>query len=307
MEIIGHEKQRDFLKKIVKTGKISHAFLFSGPEKIGKKTSVIEWASLIFNEDFFARKEHPDLIFIHPQGKEIQISQIRNLSWRLSLKPYSAPYKMAIIDQAHLMNQEAQTALLKTLEEPRGNTILNLITEYPETLFPTIISRVQNLKFYPIEKEKIKKYLKEKGIPEAKAEKIAKLSFGRLGLAVDFLENGQKMEELDKKIKEIIRVSNLDLASRFNYVKDLSQQPEDLKEVLNTWLSYYREALLLTINEKENIKYYSFSEYLSDSKISNLGIEKLKNILREIQSTIFLISNTNINPRLALEKLMLEF
>ena len=116
-------------------------------------SSRSEWAPDII------KRQHPDFIFIEPEKKEIQISQIRECIWRLSLKPSVAPFKIAIIDEAHCLNQEAQNSLLKTLEEPRGKTLIFLVTEYPERLFPTIISRCQILKFYSVPKEEIERYL----------------------------------------------------------------------------------------------------------------------------------------------------
>lgn len=155
MQIVGHEKQWEFLKQSAELNKSPHAYLFSGQEKLGKRTLALEWASLIFNKDL-QKSPHPDLILIEPRNREIQIAQIRNLSWKLSLRPYSAPFKIAIIDQAHLMNQEAQTSLLKTLEEPRGKTFLILISNYPEILFPLFFLEFRLLNFILLKKKKLK-------------------------------------------------------------------------------------------------------------------------------------------------------
>src|SRR4030042_5617712 len=125
--IIGHKKQWQYLLKSKETGRLSHAYLFCGQEKLGKKKVALEWISLLLGEDVF-KNNHPDLTLIEPEGKEIQIGQIKQLIWNLSLKPYSAPFKVALIDRAHLMNEEAQASLLKTLEEPKGETILFLVS-----------------------------------------------------------------------------------------------------------------------------------------------------------------------------------
>jgi len=287
--LIGHQRQWQFLKQAAESDKISHAYLFSGQEKLGKKTMAIEWISCLFGENLQG-KLHPDFILIEPQNKEIQIDQIRDLIWKLSLKPYSAPLKTAVIDQAHLMNEEAQNCFLKTLEEPKGKTLLILITEYPEMLFPTILSRVQRIKFYPVKKIEIDNYLKNQKISKEEAEKIAELSLGRPGVAIDFVLQPKKLESWQQKTKELIKISNADLASRFQYAKDLSGELQGLKETLDIWLSYFRNVLIEEINSQS--KKYS--------------LDKLKNILKLIQKTNFLISTTNINPRLALEILMLE-
>jgi len=119
--IIGHQKQWEFLKFLVKIKKIPHALLFVGPEKIGKKTLALEFASLILKQSL---RGHPDFVFLEPINGEIKISQIRELILRLSLKKSSAPFKIVIIDNAHLMNFQAQNCFLKTLEEPKGESVL---------------------------------------------------------------------------------------------------------------------------------------------------------------------------------------
>jgi len=211
---------------------------------------------------------------------------------RLAEKPSLSPFKLAILDEAHFMNQEAQNSFLKTLEEPKGNTILILITAHPERLFPTILSRVQKIKFYPVKKEEIEDFLKEKRLSKENIEEIIKFSFRKPGLALDFLKNPEKLEEKKAKIKKLFGIPNSSISSRFEYAKELAQE-NNLIEILDIWLNCFRNILLLKLKGKETISQYS--------------IQKLKDILWQIQKINFLISTTNINQRLALEILMLEF
>lgn len=268
--MIDHQKQWQFLKKTVELGKTPHALLFYGQTSIGKKVLALELIKLLNcqAENFkdrpcqtcrscqdIEKNVHPDFFIIEPQeSREIKISQIRNLYSKLSLKSYSAPFKAVIIDKAHCLNQEAQSAFLKMLEEPKGKTVFILITEYPEMLLPTILSRVERMRFYSAPTKT------------------------------------KRSERQKKIIADILTLGKKDLISRFQYAKELAEEPQDLKEILDVWLSYFRETLLAAINNKP--KDYS--------------IAKLSNILRTIQTTNFLISTTNVNPRLALEILMLE-
>lgn len=301
--ILGHQKQWRFLKQSAELDKLSHAYLFSGPEKIGKKTLAIEFVKWLFNVEEYSlfstlrsarvnedieKRQHPDFFFVEPEKKEIQISQIRELNWKISLKPSLNSFKTAVIDQAHSMNQEAQNCFLKTLEEPKGKTLLILISEFPELLFPTVLSRVQKIKFYPVNSVEIENYLKTQGISESQTQEIIQLSMGRPGIAVDFISDSKKLAERKQKIEELIRIFNSDLTFRFQYAKDLSKE-ENLRETLNIWLNYFRSLLL-----KGNVQAQGYS------------LTKLKNILRQIQNINFLISTTNVNSRLALEILMLE-
>jgi DNA polymerase-3 subunit delta' len=328
--LVGHKKQWQFLKKSVELGKISHAYLFYGQEKVGKKTLAFEFVKLLNcqNPDFSKKpcqscqscqeiqkslsldiEQHPDLAIIEPKKfvskktsqtkEEIQISQIRDLIWRLSLYSFSAPFKAAIIDKAHTMNQEAQSCFLKTLEEPRGDTVLILITEYPEMLLSTILSRVQKIKFQPVEKTEIEASLKAKGASDEDAKNLASLSFGKPGMALDFFSDHKNFENQKEKIVELLKISskNSSLSSRFNYAKDASSETKDLKKILEIWLRFFRNVLLSRISQKPEQK----TEFLN-----HYSIPKLESIINYIQNTIFLISRTNINPKLALEVLMLE-
>lgn len=321
--IVGHKKQWQFLKESVRLGKISHAYLFLGQERIGKKRVALEFIKLLNcqSSDFLNRpcqkcnscqeiqksiltnEEHnPDLAIIKPETpdsnkEEIQISQIRDLNWRLSLKSFSAPFKTAIIDRAHSMNQEAQSCFLKTLEEPKGKAVLILISEYPETLLPTILSRVQKIKFFPVSKLDIENFLKERGVPEKEAKEIALFSFGRPGIASDFFQNPRNLKEKEEKIVELLKLANPNssLASRFNYAKKSLLETQNLKETLEIWLRYFRNSLISRIKGERKME-----------KLDHYSIPQLESILKNIQRTISLISTTNINPKLALEILLME-
>ena len=140
-----YQKQWNFLKRAVELGKIPQALLFSGASA-EKKNIALEFIQLVNGQEI--KGGHPDLHIIDPEEtREIKISQIRELHSKLSLKAYSARFKSAIINQAHTLNWDAQSAFLKLLEEPKGDTLFILITEYPEQLLPTILSRLERLRF----------------------------------------------------------------------------------------------------------------------------------------------------------------
>lgn len=304
--IIGHHKQWEFLKQSVKRKRLSHAYLFSGQSQLGKKTSAFRFIKLLFCEGKIEDKPcqicrpcrdvqkgiHPDFFFLGPKKKEIQISQIRDLNWKLALHPSLALLKAAIIDEAHSLNPEAQNSLLKTLEEPKGNAILILVTDRPQLLFPTIRSRVQKIRFFPVPKSEIENYLKKKDLGVKETQEITRFSFGKPGLAIHFLESEKALASQNQKIKEVLQLSKAELASRFQYVKDLIAQKQSIHDVLNIWLRYFRGILL------EKIK--------GSSGPSQYSLTKLQKIIQTIERINFLTERTNINQRLALEQIMLE-
>jgi len=159
-----YKVQWDFLKKIAEEGNVPQCMIFSGMKHLNKKETAQNFVKLLncqvddfqkkpcgkcFSCKLIERKKHPDIIFISPEKKEIQIFQIRRLKEQLSLSPQLSDFKSVIINQAETLNSEAQNSLLKTLEEPKGKTLIILIVTRPEILFETIRSRCHILRFYP--------------------------------------------------------------------------------------------------------------------------------------------------------------
>lgn len=302
--LIGHQIQWQYLRSLAETGGIPHAFLFSGPEGIGKKRVALEWVKLLFGEKNQRGIEegfNQDAVVINPVfsssnfrvGKpSIKISQIRELSDYFNLQAAAAPFKVAIINDVHQMRKDAQSAFLKLLEEPRGNTIFILITSFPNMLLSTILSRVQNIKFYNVPKAEIENYLLDIKASRRLAVDVLNFYNGRPGQVFDFLSNPEAIEERKKRREDFTRLRNADISFRFQYVGQLSKDPQRLNEILDFWLFSLREDLFYG-SEKTGTDRRYFLE--------------LKNKLRFVEEIKFLISTTNINPKLALEVLMLDF
>jgi DNA polymerase-3 subunit delta' len=319
--MIGHKKQWQFLQKSIELDRIPHGLLFCGQEQLGKKTLAIEFAKMLDCSSKDSKGNpcqacrscqdmqkgiHPDLILVEPasQKGEIQISQIRELQRKLSLRSYSNGFKIAILDRAHSMNQEAQSCFLKLLEEPRGRTALILITEYPEMLFPTILSRVQRLKFSSVDRAEIEKHIISRGISQKDAKYFTDISSGKPGLAITLAANADKAEGQQKAVSDLIKIGESDLSFRFKYAKELTggdseDKGKNLQEVLSIWLGYLREKLIGHFKKKEE-------EDLKKEIFDGYSAPKLVKIINLLQSTIFLMSSTNINQKLAFEILLTE-
>ena len=273
--ILGHEKQINILKEILDSGKIPHAFLFYGREKLGKRKVAFEFASWILNSSPI---NHPDFFYVEPVKNQISIEQIRELIWKISLKPFKSKNKVAIIDSANRMSLDAQNCFLKTLEEPRGNSVIILISEMENLLLPTIVSRCQKMKFFPVENSKIEEFLRKKGVDEKKIQRILKFTQGRPGVAIELLENEKKLEEFEKFEKDLVKIENREIAFKFQKVKELFQEL-DLFEILEVMSLHFKEKIF---------------------------DEKAREILKEIQKIYFLTKTSNLDKRLALEILFLK-
>ncbi len=307
--IIGHKKQQELLKKTIEHGKIPHALFFCGEQGLGKKIVAIEFIKLL-NCRFPLNGEpcmtcrtcreiekniYPELTFVEVGDgeKEIKVAQIRALRSHLVLRSFDGSFKTIIIDNAELLNQEAQNAFLKLLEEPRGKTVFILIAEHSDALLSTILSRVQVLRFYSVPKQEIKKFLMGKKLSENQATSITAFSWGRPGRAINFLEDPKEFEKEKQKVKEITQLINADLAFRFQYAKNISEK-EELQDILDLWLRYFRALLLGKFK-------------VADSKLKiKYSLSQLEKIVGSIIDIRYLLSSTNVNAKIALEMLMLE-
>ncbi len=145
--ITGHKRQINFLENALTRGKLAHAYVFAGPAGVGKKLIAKKLAREILAQEL--GDFHPDFIEINSDGG-IKIEQIRELIYKLSLHPYQAKNKVAVIDRADEMTVEAANALLKSLEEPKSFTYIFLITTNPNKLPKTVSSRCQKITFGPL-------------------------------------------------------------------------------------------------------------------------------------------------------------
>ena len=151
-------RQWDFLKTSLVAGRLSHAYIFSGNDKVKKEQAAESLVQQLNCETSckkcdscyaIAKDRHPDVHVIRPaQGKDITIGQMREVLKAFQLGNWNSDWKIAVIHNAHTMNQEAQSAFLKLLEEPRGSSLFILLTEHSALLLDTIRSRAQELNFY---------------------------------------------------------------------------------------------------------------------------------------------------------------
>ncbi|MEK7173001.1 MAG: DNA polymerase III subunit delta' [Patescibacteria group bacterium] len=320
--LIGHHIQWGFLQRIAKSGQTPHALLFSGQNNLGKYKAALEFVKLLNCENSpkqeachqcfsclsFESQRHPDLLVIKPSSKEIKIDQIRDLQKFLSYSSQLAKTKAAIIDEAHCLNQEAQSCLLKCLEEPTGGAMIILITSQPEELFPTIRSRCEQIKFYPLAKEVISEALSVQQSNPRLAE-IIDLTDGRPGLAISFLADNQLLESrlADFKMAEqllagglterMILIKNYYLSLAKNSSDDDEEASPDNSQVFG-YINQFLENLLIFLRQalKKSLAAGQNSEALT----------KLAQNLRKTEDLKFLLINSNINKRLLLENLVIN-
>lgn len=166
-ENVGHQESAvSFLREALRQNRLPHALLFLGPSGSGQIDVALALAQALFckakknNEPCGScvdchqagRRAHPDLVWLEPEEdtRVIKVEEIRALISRTHLKPLQASSKVFVIDRADCLNDTAQNALLKTLEEPEGSAYFVLISYAAEKILPTVRSRAQHLNFNPV-------------------------------------------------------------------------------------------------------------------------------------------------------------
>jgi len=225
---IGNQQIQQYFDNLIKSENLSHAYLFYGPQGVGKKLLAFKISELITGP----AAGNPDLKVIDKEKDEIHIADIRELKNFIHLTPFGK-YKIAIINNVHNLGHDASNALLKILEEPPGKSILFLISHLPKMLFPTVISRCQPVRFKPIKEQEIFNRLTEAWkVKKDVAETCSKLSNGSLGLAMELADN---FAGFQKNISLLNKLVKADFKERFDAAKKISASPEDLRKMAGDW------------------------------------------------------------------------
>lgn len=257
--VYGHEKNKQFLLKLLNEGKRTPSLLFFGLPGVGKKTLAHEFAKAFLCQEGpvacghcpscrgFSAEAHPDFLVVSPKaaGKQILIEQIKEISLQASLAPRLSSHKICLIDGADYMNTTAANSLLKLLEEPPAYWLFVLIATNPERLLPTIRSRVIQLKFEALPEELVYKILEEKAVEQDKISVLARLADGSAGEAVQMAEqNILEYRDQALLILESFPTKNsLQLANRFAW-PEKTESVDGLK-LLEMMMFILRDGLLL--------------------------------------------------------------
>lgn len=240
--IIGNDSIKKMLKRTIISGQISHSYLMIGIPGIGKKMIAYKYAKAILclgeNQicDIckscmeFDTNNHPDFLYIEPDGNSIKIEQIRELQKRIQEKPIISSKKVYIIDNADLMTKEAQNCLLKTLEEPPEFAIIILIGKNENAFLTTIKSRCMILHFNSIRDEEIKKYLEQNYGIENISTSILDIAQGSIGKAIYLKDKQEQYIQLETMVNNL---TNKDLIDIYKSAEVLYKTKEEIYEMLD--------------------------------------------------------------------------
>ena len=319
-EIIGNDLIKDLFLRAVRTSHVSHGYILSGEDGMGKKMIARSFAKLLLCEDpekgdtpcgkchsclQFASGNHPDVIYLkHEKPNVIGVDDIRNLNEDIIIKPYSSAYKIYIVDEAETMTVAAQNALLKTLEEPPIYAVILLLTTNGANFLQTILSRCVILNLKQIPEEEVERVLREQGIPEKRIQPILKLSRGNIGKAKKMAESDDFSELLHEIMNLMQSIHRMTFEELMAAVGRLSEHRLNIRECLDFIRLWYRDVLLFKVTNDINV--LVFQESFRDIRevAQKSSFEGIENIMQAIDTATRRLE-ANVNFELTMELLLM--
>ncbi|CAN5569623.1 DNA polymerase III subunit delta' [soil metagenome] len=234
------------VERAVRSERPPHALLLVGPARVGKTTLALDLACGLLclrpepserpcRECSACRKvdhgNHPDLHRLAPEGagQQIRLGQVQALTAELALMPAEGRFRLAIIEQAHRLNQDAQNALLKTLEEPHPKVVLILAADESASLLPTVVSRCARLRLGPVAAEVITDMLAEAEVADAsRGARLARLAGGCPGRALAIAAQPEVLVAQDRLARRLLALLGGDRRERLAALDELLEDAAGL-------------------------------------------------------------------------------
>ncbi|WP_312474540.1 DNA polymerase III subunit delta' [Neobacillus sp.] len=309
------------IKNSIVKNRVAHAYLFEGMRGTGKREIGLLLTKALFCEsiiDGFKPCEdchncrrvnsgnHPDVHIVEPDGLSIKVDQIRNLQAEFSKKGVESLKKVYLISGADKMSVSASNSLLKFLEEPSAETVAFLLTEQPQQMLPTILSRCQILAFHPLSPQAMIKQLVENGVESVKAPLLAQLTNNldeALKLNVD--EWFAQAQKIVLKLYEVLEKNSLEAlvtlqSEWFQHFKE----KEQIHRGLDLLLLIFKDLLYIHLDKQEQIVFKGESERLKQFALKT-SVRRLSIQMSAILGAKRKLEK-NMNPQLMMEQLVLK-
>ena len=300
---IGHKKQVNFLKDLIRVGKISQSYIFSGPENVGKlylakifsEALIKNDLTILDNSEIDKENKNQNVEILVPEvivkkgitkTREIDVEKVRDSLKNLALFPDKGKYRILIINDANRLTTASQNALLKNLEEPNSSSIIILVTNQDGKILKTIKSRCQKINFNLVALEEIKNGFREK-LSADLLEKTTIFSMGKPGEFQKMIDNKDWMEKKENSISDLNSLKEMPVFKKFELAQEYSKNIMETRRNLEFWVWMLRIYIFRNLNDAKNI-------------------EKRYQMINKINEVLSKIGNPSFNVRLILENLFLN-
>ena len=339
----GHPGATRLLTKSFEANRLAHAYLITGPEKVGKRTLALDMACMVNTEpvaDMFGQSSNIDLSTSHqaeriragihsdvevidpatelpasPERKAvskttISIDHIRQIVISGSAtKPFEGMKKVFILDGAHRMVREAETSLLKILEEAPDHVLIVLTSPTAESLSQTVVSRCQLLELRPVDSQVIESKLMERfEADEPQARLLSRLARGSPGWAIDAINDPTIVDAHNQAILRFAEVVSGNIEDRFRYARQTAGQFwRDRSAVfyeIERWIEWWRDVAMIRYKLHDNVINVEWVDLFSEitTEITEEQISTAVTVIEKAREAL----EANAVPQLTLEVMMLD-
>ncbi len=283
-ELLGQSKAKTMLARAIGSNRLPHAFLFRGPDGVGKRlfarslaASVncrsrqdVEACGICSSCKKYSSGNHPDFIVISPEKNSIKIGTIREMNRGLSYPPYESSRRVVLIEDIHVMRQEAANSLLKTLEEPPENNMFILTAQSSREILPTISSRCQIVGFFSLSIDDTRRILQAHNpqLEDRDALLLSRLAEGSPGMALTFVQ--AEMTDILEKVVAVLHDPTYHSEDRVGDVLAAAAVMADLNEHLPAFFGllriWIRDLLLLSTPSSNRVD----ADYIQEATGGNI-------------------------------------
>jgi DNA polymerase-3 subunit delta' len=326
-DLIGHTWAAELLQQQIAADRMRHAYLFTGPPGVGRRTMALNFAQAINCPSptspgvpcgvcrtclQISRMQHADLTITQSEaeGDSLKVDQIRDLQHSLSLAPYESAFRVALLIRFNEATDGAQNAFLKTLEEPNERVVLLVSADEPENLLPTIASRCELLRLRPLPFDELEHALIEKKkIEPQKARLIAHIAGGRPGYAIRLADDESLLATRQEWLGDLLSLVNAPRRDRLAFSesksrgRERSETRQALREGLAHWLSFWRDVLLLVTDSNTELANLDFMDQIN-SLAAKTDKKTAAGVVAHLEHAFARLPNANL--QLLLDSLLLE-
>ena len=327
-DLSGHTWAAEMLRQHIAQDGLRHAYLFSGPGGVGRRTLALRFAQSINCPQpvqpgqpcgacrvcrQIEAMQQPDLMVVQSEapGTALKVDQVRELQRGLALAPYESAYRVALLLRFEEATQGAQNALLKTLEEPNPRVVLLLTADEAENLLPTVASRCELLRLRPMPLDELAQALAARtNLPADQARLIAHISGGRPGYALRLAKDDELLAARVSWLADLFTLLKSRQHERLAFSemrakgRERAEARGNLQDGLTHWISLWRDVLLTASGSDAPLTNPDYQEQIA-ALANAVGENKAARLTMHLEHAFARLANANL--QLMLDNLLLEW